>query len=98
MLDSKEREFYQSTIASLLYYNGMLITKLFTQGQQIPIPTMPMPSFGIEVGLDDMKKLSNSWKDIPSISPDAMGEMFKKFGFGFPSKKDLDDDKAQELK
>lgn len=96
-LDNSERRFYQETISNLLQYNGMLITALTARGQIPPMP--PIPSFGISVDMDDMKKLSNSWKDIP-INPDAMGEMFKKFGFGFgfPSKKDLDDDKAESLK
>lgn len=75
MLDNKEREFYQSTIASLLHYNGMLITKLFTQGQMPPIPPNPIASipnmFGIDLTLnpEDMKKLSNAWKDFPPMFP-----------------------------
>ena len=97
-LDNSERKFYQETISNLLQYNGMLITALTVRGQQFPIP--PIPSFGISVDMDDMKKLSNSWKDMPTMfpNPDMMGEMLKKFGLGFPSKRDLDDDKAEELK
>lgn len=94
-LDNTERKFYQDTISNLLQYNGQLISALVSRGSMPPIPTMP--SFGISMDLDDMKKLSNSWKDIP-LNPDAMGEMFKKFGFGFPLKRELDDDKAESLK
>ena len=67
-LDNTERKFYQDTIVNLLQYNGQLISALITRGGMPPMPTMPLsiPSFGIEMNLDDMKKMQSAWKDMPT--------------------------------
>ena len=94
-LDNGERKFYQDTIVNLLQYNGQLISALITRGGMPPIPG----SFGIEVNLDDMKKLQSAWRDSPMnptkfASPainKMMDEMFRKMS-------GVDDDKEDPLK
>lgn len=89
-LDNTERKFYQDTIANLLQYNGMLISALVSRGQQLPIP--PMPSFGIELNLDNMKKMQSAWKDSPLVGMDKMmSEMYKRMA-GVKDDRDTEED------
>jgi len=83
-MEDKEREFYQSLITKLFEYNSTLVMRMIGSGQTPPFPPFPPQPQVFSLDLDEMKKLQNSWTDIP-ISNDFIKDMMRGF---FPAKKD----------
>lgn len=96
---TQERQFYQQTIANLLHYQGLLITKLFMDGQ-MPPPPVPYP---IPVPTSTSTTPAFSFSDNKNNPPSGFGfppaslSSSSPLSFGFPLASEEDMKKIQDI-